>query len=155
MCLKTNRKVAQKYLKKWNGKKTVTVYKAFEIREFEWRKYRKNHWSTEILETKLVPALVTDCVGFEYKVGETIAKTYVRAKLGTCRDNVDVNHGLHVFLDKREAEKYATRGGLIVVPLTAEIKDCTAIGKYGDDDSAVFKKLTLSQKEYDRAIAQK
>jgi hypothetical protein len=154
MCLRTNKKVAQKYLKKWNGKKKVTVYKAFAIKEYEWRKYAIHDWyQPNVLETKQVKALVTDCQEFEYKVGETVATTYVRAKLGTCRDNVGINHGLHVFLDKKEAEKYAEVRDLIVVPLTAEVKDCAAIGKYGEYDSAVFKKLTLSQKEYDRAIA--
>ena len=84
------------------------------------------------------------------KTGWMLSKTPKPDNMGSVR----VNHGFHVYVTEKQA-KWNRVGGEMIVEYTAYKKDFVAAGQqdwYTSADQAVFARLWLSRKEYDKAI---
>jgi len=62
-----------------------------------------------------------------------------------------VNLGFHVFLDLREAYKFAPRSSF-PIPVKIYLKDIISVGMFLDAESLVCTSMTISEEEYNKAI---
>jgi len=99
---------------------------------------------------------------FDWRPGWNVQHHY-----GPMSNDAMIRSGLHVFLNKEDAVTYRDRlkqnmpeeqnihkGVFAVVELTFNWSDVIGVGKHAGEpiEQAVFKRLYLSQEEYNRAI---
>ena len=126
MCAIVDLYSQKEFLKKHKNHKSVTVYKT--LRKNIYGELKSIHY-----DELYVPG---------------ITKSNSKAKLQK-RDNTEVNRGIHVFLTKERAEIDNAYGYKTIVPFKALIEDLICVECNG---RAVFRKVELSNKEYERAI---
>lgn len=123
MCAYVNIKQQNEFLNKHRNHKTVTVYKVLVN--------NNGILISPYYYTQYLPGWI---------------KSNSRAKLQS-KDLREINKGIHVFINKKSAELLASYGR-VYVKMTANLEDLICVG----DNDAVFKKVYLSQKEYERAV---
>lgn len=126
MCALVDAELTKKYVNKKKNTTYVKVYKRLTVDN----------------NKLLAPFMYT-----EYKPG--INKSNSRAKLQT-KNSAEINRGIHVYPNKEDASR-RVRGWEVIVEMKAKISDLICLGSC---DEAVFRKVELSQKEYDRALKQ-
>lgn len=126
MCAYVDLEKQAAFLEKHKGKKTVKIYKLFYFDE----------WTGDL------KSLYMNCI---YLPG--IIKSGSRAKLQT-QNKREINKGIHAYTSLKVAQSYSCYDDIICV-LEANLKDLICVGT---DNDCVFKKVTLSEREYNRAL---
>lgn len=123
MCLYTDEIQTLKFLNKHKNHKTVTVYKNLIIEE---------------------QFLVSPYYCMQYKIGKNVSNS--KAKLNLT-DNRKISLGIHVYETKKRA-MYNRSYNETVCKFTANISDLIGVSH----THLVFKKVYLSQSEYNRIL---
>lgn len=127
MCCTPNLSDTFKFLKQNKRRKTVKVYK---VLRGETSLYSPYQYKT-------------------YKPG--VNNSNSRRAKPLLREESLIEKGIHVFLNRAGANYLVNLEGGRVVEFIAKIKDFICVGRYGDrTDNAVFRRVYLSKKEYDR-----
>jgi hypothetical protein len=129
MCCIAQSKLTKKFLQDNKYTKFVTVFKVLKRDEYAGKPYLKAPYR-----------------GTEYIAGEYSVEGLTRARGKEC----DVSLGIHVYLDKKSAEKLRRQTyNSTVVEMTALVQDVIGVG---DGNHAVFRRVYFSQSEYDRKL---
>ena len=112
----------------------------------------------KVLEVKN-EKLISPYQGFEYKPGWIISdragelgKQFVTQPTDNEKRCNEIENGIHVFHNPKDADKHEGYDNSVVVRLEVNEKDLVARGKYGDANNSVYNKVFLSKAEYDRVI---
>jgi len=140
MCLVYNKEATEKLQKEYNGRKTLTAYKIYEVKD-----------------AKLLPIYYG--ITIPLKHGKIISSRTVQEAGkdeddNTIEDVFYVNRGIHVFLLKTEANEaikwyYKQYGKYVIVPVTCYLSDLCGVN--GVLNEAVFMSVRLSKKAYEEA----
>lgn len=146
MCCYGKLKLTQDFLKKNRRRKTIEVYKLVQ-------KYDVRTYSYTFVRTRLNGIYRSS---FEYKPG--IIKSRTEKKIIT--KDEEIKNGIHVWLSFSSAKGHQrqTACGYKIIKLTADVSDLIGVGLFDSErrkDNAVFKKVYLSQREYDKALGKK
>lgn len=83
---------------------------------------------------------------YQWTFGENISSRSYTTLLKNEYDAKQVGHGIHVYTSKKHATVY---DGEILVPVSCNLSDVVAVGH---NKEAVFTKVYLLRREYDKAI---
>ncbi len=136
MCLYNNVSAVKKFISKHKNHETVTVYKRMIT------SYRKSYPSYEFI----IGGLYSPYQKEIYKPG--LNKSSSRRTKPSSRNHEEIGPGFHVYLSKKSANNNCG-GAKVIVKFTANVKDLLACNEYG---VAVFRTLTLSKHEYNKAL---
>lgn len=138
MCLKTDKKLTEEWLaSKKNCTRKVVVYKVLKLNSGYLRNWLSSPYRSMV-----------------YKPG--VHKSNSRTHKICMSTGRKVRKGIHCFLTFAEAQKLCNNAwGLEhckIVKVYADVKDLIAVGYFIQYQSIVFKKVTLTQHEYDKAV---
>jgi len=142
MCLIYNKEATEKLQKKYDGRKTLTAYKVYEVKD---GKLFQIYYgiTTPIKHGKIISS-------------RTVQEAGKDEDDNTIEDVIYVNRGIHVFLLKTEVNKVvdwhnnANCEKSVVVPVTCYLSDLCGINEV--ENEAVFMSINIPKKAYQEAI---
>lgn len=136
MCLTSIGKHVRKFLVDNAGKEYVTCYKVVRCKD----------------AVKKILIGPVRAYPYSYKPGINQAYDSYNSpvkKFGSRYNTRSIDFGIHVYTSRKKAQRY-TSGAHFVVPVKCKLKDLLGINLL--DKHAVFTKVELSQRNYNRAM---
>lgn len=122
---------------------TIKVYKVYRIQH---------------AENVLTSPIFGECTGSQISKPGVITSSRPTTKVSWRKDyytpklfGATISRGIHVFLNRNGAKNYCSNG-CVIVRLEVNAKDLVAAGTTGEKNVAVFRKVTLSQTEWDKTF---